>query len=310
MQLYRLVGILVLLTQHPRLTAPQLAERFEVSPRTIRRDVEALCQAGVPVVTAQGYGGGISIAPGYRLDLSALSRRELPAILAGARGMGRLLPGTDDAGLLARLGRREPLPPEAPDIDLGGFDLPALSRLVGLLSDAIRERRLVRFLYYAPGGATRRTVEPCRLLYRYSAWYLSAWCTLRQDFRTFKLARMAGARLLEETFLPRELPPEKAPFGEYLARENYTLLARFAPEAEYRLVEEYGPGCFRREPEGGLLFRRSFAGYENMAQWVLSFGAAAQVLAPPELRRDLLRQARAMAEFYSGEEPDSPLSPL
>ena len=70
MQLYRLMGILILLLREGRLTAPRLAERFEVSPRTIRRDIEALCQAGVPVVTAQGHGGGISIAPGYRLDRS------------------------------------------------------------------------------------------------------------------------------------------------------------------------------------------------------------------------------------------------
>lgn len=310
MQLYRLIGILVLLTQHPRLTAPQLAERFEVSPRTIRRDVEVLCQAGVPVVTAQGYGGGISIAPGYRLDLSGLSRQELLAILAGARGMGGLLPGIDAATLLSRLGRREPLPPEAPDIDLSGFDPPALSRLVGTLSDAIRERRLVRFLYHAPGGVTRRAVEPCRLLYRYGGWYLSAWCTLRGDFRTFKLARMAEAEVLEETFIPRELPPDKAPFGEYFSQEEHTLLARFAPEAEYRLVEEYGPECFCREPEGGLLLCRSFAGYENLLQWVLSFGDRVQVLAPPELQRDLLRQARAVEKYYAGEEPDNPLSPL
>lgn len=307
MQLYRLMGILTLLLREGRLTAPRLAERFEVSPRTIRRDIEALCQAGVPVVTAQGHGGGISIAPGYRLDFSCLTHRELLAILAGVRGATSLLPGADAAGLLARLGHLPPPPPEVPDIDLGDFRGPWLSRLLETLSGAIRECRRVEIVYHAPGGTTRRRVEPCQLLYRYSAWYLSAWCLLRQDFRTFKLARMASVVPLQETFPSREIPPEKAPFGEYLTRERYTLLASFAPEAEYRLVEEYGEDSFCREADGRLLLRRGFAGYENLRQWVLSFGDAVRVLEPPELREDILRQAEKLVAYYQNRTPPCPV---
>ena len=87
MKLDRLIGILSILLQRERVTAPELAERFEVSRRTIQRDVEALCRAGIPLVTVQGAGGGISILEGYRVDRTVLTGPEMQDILAGLRSL-------------------------------------------------------------------------------------------------------------------------------------------------------------------------------------------------------------------------------
>ncbi len=294
MQLYRLMGILVLLLQREKTTTEQLAERFEVSPRTIRRDVEALCQAGVPVSTARGRGGGLSLAPGYRLDPGLFTREELAILSAGAQGMGTVLPKRQAQAILDKLGAA----PGEVAVDLSSFDPKGLSQLVEGLTTAIRENRLVRFTYASPQGIGPRAAEPCRLFYRLSAWYLLAYCRQRQDFRTFKLARITGLKVLEERFRPREVPEGKLDFREYFAGEGWTLRALFDPRAAWRLIEEYGEGAFVPQADGGLLLERKFVSWENLLAWVLSFGEDVQVLEPPELREELRRQGEKLAERY------------
>lgn len=299
MQLYRLMGILVLLLRRERLTASQLAECFEVSPRTIRRDVDALCRAGIPVVTAQGAGGGISLAPGYRLDPALFTREELMVILAGVQGMESVLPRSRAKDILDKLGNGGAVPSSGEiSVDLSSFNPDRLSLLLERLSGAIREHRLIRFTYSSPRGKSSRTVEPCRLLFRLSAWYLLGFCRERQDFRTFKLARLTGLEILEEGFSPREVPPEKLTFQEYFAGEGWRLRALFRPEAAWRLTEEYGEGAYTIQPDGRLLLERKFVSFQNLLEWILSFGAAAEVLEPPELREELRRQGEFLRDLY------------
>ena len=87
MKIDRLIGILSILLQEDKTTAPELAERFEVSRRTINRDIEDLCKAGIPIRTVQGTGGGISIMEGYRMDRTILTSRDMQMILAGLRSL-------------------------------------------------------------------------------------------------------------------------------------------------------------------------------------------------------------------------------
>ena len=87
MKIDRLIGILSILLQEEKITAPELAERFEVSRRTINRDIEDLCRAGIPIFTSQGAGGGISIMDGYRMDRTILTSRDMQMILAGLRSL-------------------------------------------------------------------------------------------------------------------------------------------------------------------------------------------------------------------------------
>lgn len=296
MQVYRLIGILVLLLRREHLTTARLAERFEVSPRTIRRDIDALCKAGVPVVTAQGYGGGVFIAPEYRLEPALFTKEELAVVLAGVEGMSSILSPLRARKILEKLGGGAAQGEIS--IDLSAFDPAGLSRQVETLSAAIRQRRLVSFRYTAPGGESLRRVEPHRLLYRLSAWYLLGFCRERQDFRTFKLPRMTQLEALEERFILREIPPERLTFRGYFGQEGTVLRALFDPAAAYRLVEEYGEGCFSPMADGRLLLERKFVSYENLREWVLSFGDRAEVLEPQALREDLRRQAENLLARY------------
>lgn len=301
MKMDRLLGIVILLLQRDQVTAPELAERFEVSRRTISRDIEEICQAGIPLVTRQGSGGGISIAEGYKIDKALLTNEELQSILAGVRGLDSVSRSAGLKKLMEKLsGRdRQVTVDDTIVIDLASYYQESLSQKIELLRDAAKLRKYVSFRYYAPKGESVRMVEPYRLVFRWSAWYVFGFCRERQDFRLFKLNRLWELAETGETFLPREIPTEALDFERWQADEKYRLKARFAPSEKYRLIEEYGVGCFTAGADGELLFERAFANYSNMLEWVSSFGDRVTVLAPQVLRDDLRRQAINLLQKYS-----------
>lgn len=299
MKIDRQLAILTILLRREQVTAPQLANRLEVTRRTIGRDIDDLCRAGIPIVTRQGAGGGISIAEGFSIDRSLLSREESQSLLAGLRGLESV--GDSRVG-----GLMEKLRPSSGEvlalsgnivIDLASYAKESLSMKIGLLREAIAENRLAAFRYYSPTGTTDRVVEPALILFKWGGWYVQGFCVDRQDFRMFKLARLWELRLLEDRFTPRLIPPEKLLFdGGQTDHLLLTLLVH--PSQEYRLVETYGPDSFRRTEEGMLLFEQSYTNEHHMLQWVLSFGAMARVLGPEPLREAVRREAEGMLGWY------------
>lgn len=296
MKIDRLMGIVTILLQQEKITAPELAQRFEVSRRTINRDIEDICRAGIPLVTTQGYGGGVSIAEGFKLDKSLLTADELQAILSGVRGLDSVSAAPQFPAL------SEKLPGQVPNdilIDLASHYQTPLTQKIAAIRRAIRDRRLLSFDYYYEKGECHRTMEPYKLVFRWSAWYVWGWCLDREAFRLFKLNRLWDLELGAEPFAARKLPLEELDFDRHFSDAAYRLKALFAESEKYRLIEEYGPDCYQETPNG-LLLERDFASYSNMREWVLSFGDRTEVLEPEELRADLKQQAEAMLKKYRG----------
>ena len=300
MKLDRLIGILSILLQRERVTAPELAERFEVSRRTIQRDVEALCRAGIPLVTVQGAGGGISILEGYRVDRTVLTGPEMQDILAGLRSLDSVSGTSRYAQLMEKLSAGAgTLIPEGADtlIDLSSWYGPVLGPRLELLKGACLDRRTVAFTYCAPGGESLRRVDPARLVFRWSSWYLWGWCHDREDFRLFKLNRMLDLALTGETFQPRPVPTPLTPAHQVYPR-TFPAVIRFQSAVRWRLVDEYGLGSVTQEPEGTLLFRWDFADGDELLRWLLTFGDQAELLEPADLRRELGALAKKISEKY------------
>lgn len=298
MKIDRLLGILTVLLRQEKVSAPYLAEKFEVSRRTITRDIDALCRAGIPIVTEQGRGGGISIAPGYKLDRRLFTKEELQAILSGIRGLDSVSASPQGTGLTDKLGGVAETVEEGPLlIDLASHYRDSLTEKIALLKGAIAQRRLVSFRYYYEKGESARTVEPYYVVFRWGEWYLFCWCLKRRDFRLFKLSRLWELMPKEEIFTPRPIPPEQLDPGR-VWETNYRLEALFDPGVKYRLVEEYGPDCFHVRENGRLFLSVDFTFYSSMLSWVLSFGDAAEVLAPERLRDDLRRQGEIFLKRY------------
>ena len=279
MAIDRLIGILSVLLREEQTTAGRLAERFEVSVRTIQRDIDRLCRAGIPLRTARGAGGGISIMEGYGLDRTVLTDEDRGAILAGLRSLDSVSGTGYYRQLMERLPQTEALAgDDCVVIDLASWYGPAIAPRLALLKDACARRRLVSFTYCAPGGESRREVEPYQLVFRWSSWYLYGWCR-------------------DEGFPPRPAPSPITPV-ERVYPGCLQAAVRFAPSVRWRLVDEYGAGSFTQSPDGSLLFRRGFPGREELLRWVLTFGDAAEILEPVELRGELKELAKKIWEKY------------
>ena len=299
MKTERLIGILSILLQQEKVTAPQLAREFEVSRRTIQRDIESLCRAGIPIFTAQGAGGGISIMEGYRVDRTVLTAPEMQAILAGLRSLDSVSGTRRYTQLMEKLsaGSGVLLPGSAQMlIDLSSWYKDSLAPKIEEIQSAIRQHRTIRFAYFSPKGESVRTVEPYYLLFRWSAWYVWGWCHTRQDFRLFKLNRMTDLAA-GESFSPRPAPlPDLEPERVFPAK--YRVTVRFEPSCRWRLVEEYGPDSFTTDPDGWLRFTGGFPDADSALSWVLTFGDKAELLQPDQLRRRLGELTSALAARY------------
>ena len=301
MKIDRLMGTLAALMQNERVTAPCLAEKFEVTRRTISRDIDALCRAGIPIVTRQGAGGGLSIAEGYRLDRSVLTADELSGIIAALRGIGSVSGESQVERTLdkLRVGRdaavslREPVV-----IDLAAHQRAGLTDKIGGLKQAIRESRRVAFDYFSEKGEAKRVLEPCLVVFQWSAWYVFGFCCDRLDFRLFKLTRLSNLRILDERFAPREIPPERRNFGAFL-EGGERLVALFHPSARHQLMDEYGPDAWTVAEDGALRLEVRFASRRYIIAWLLGFGNRVRVLEPSSLAGEIRDAAEKIPALYS-----------
>ncbi len=298
MKIDRLLGIMMILLQQEKVTAPQLAQRFEVSRRTINRDIEALCQAGIPLITTQGYGGGITLDESYTIDKSLLTAEERQALLAGLKGVDSVSPTSYLTILAEKLsGKNERIMADnSIIIDLASHYQAPLTQKIAIIKDAILKKRLISFDYYNEKGDSHRIIEPYHLLFRWSSWYVWGYCFLREDFRLFKLNRLWQMQKEEKTFVPRRFSLPN--FDEHLTQGTFHLQALFEQSEKYRLIEEYGVGCFNENGDERLSFAWDFASYEHMRQWILSFGDRVEVLSPQELRTELRQTAQKLWQKY------------
>lgn len=300
MKLDRLLGILTTLLQNERVTAPYLAGKFEVTRRTISRDIDALCQAGIPVITHQGSGGGISIAEGFKLDKSVLTADELSGIIAALKGMGSVMDKSPiektldklSANKEAVLSLREPI-----IIDLASHYKGSLTEKIKQLKTAVQENRLVEFDYYYEKGMTHRHAEPYFIIFKWTSWYLLGYCREREDWRLFKLMRLWDLTLCGETFLPREVPTEKRNLNDTLP-DDKKLVALFDPSVRYQLIELYGPTCYTETNEGLLRLETGYTNREYTISWILSFGDKARVLEPADMAIQIRQIAENLLKHY------------
>ena len=299
MKIERLAGILAILLRQEKVTAPYLAKVFEVSRRTINRDVETLCMAGIPLVTERGAGGGISIMEGYRIDRTLFCTTEMQAILAGLRSLDSVSKTNRYACLMEKLsvGSSDMTAGDCHIlIDLSAWQKEILAPKIEQIHHAILTGREISFTYIAPKGESRRTAEPYYLLFQWSDWYVWARCLRRQDFRLFKLGRMVAIEMgatFEKCSAP--LPDLSA---ERVFPPVYRVKARIDCRFKWRLLEEYGPDSFVDGPDGSLLFSFDFTDRETIIRWIASFGDGAELLEPAWMRRDVAAFAENILKKY------------
>ena len=301
MKIDRLIGILSVLLQQDKVTAPELADRFEVSRRTINRDIEDLCKAGIPIYTTQGVGGGIQIINDYKFDRTLLTSKDMQMILAGLRSLDSVSGNNYYSQLMEKLKLGSSDFISSGDyilIDLSSWYKTSLAPKIETIQLAITDKKMLSFTYYAPKGESTRVVEPYYLVFRWSSWYVWSWCTEGKDFRLFKLNRMDNVKALSENFQVREVPfPELS--NERIFPGGIKVKALFEQDMKWRLVEEFGIHCFVEQPDGKLLFHADYTDKDNLISWLLTFGNKVIVLEPENIRNELIKIAESVIRTYN-----------
>lgn len=298
MQMERMFEIVYLLLDRKKLTAAQLAQRFGVSVRTIYRDIDALSAAGVPVYSGRGAGGGIQLMEGFVLNKMMLTEAEkretlasLSALCAAEGKSGEALKklsaffGNDSSDWIA--------------IDFGDWDPRGeMSERIELFKKAILERRVLSIEYAAVHSRERREIEPVKLVFLSTSWYILAWCRLRNDYRWFKLLRIASAEPTGEVFTQRTepLPDYRMAFSDNAERAR--LKVRISPEMEYRMRDEFMIESYDKNADGSFDITFSMPKGEWMYQYLISYGDGLKVLAPDDVIAEMkVRLKKAYSQY-------------
>lgn len=301
MKIDRLIGILSILLQQEKVTAPSLAEKFEVSRRTINRDIEVLCKAGIPLMTTQGRDGGISIIEGYRVDRTLITSSEMQSILTGLRGLDSISGTSKYQQLMDKLSVKQGMILASNShiaINLSSHCKARLAPKIETIQGAIDLHHLLEFEYYSSKGESRRVVEPYMLIFQWSSWYLWGYSLERQDYRLFKLNRLLHLKDMGQSFEPRSYPAyDSSP--ERVFPPLLDVTAVFESGMKWRLIEEYGVESFEEMKDGKLLFQLEFTDKEHLFFWLLSFGNQVELLEPKELRPEIGRLADNIRSKYN-----------
>lgn len=307
MRLDRLIAIIMLLLERETISAAELAKNFGVSTRTIYRDLDAINQAGVPIVSKMGVHGGVGIMQAYKVDKRLFSASDLTSLLIGLGGAQAVRGGELNATLAKVRGliphsRQQEIEAAAGRIaiDLEPWYTGAnLRATMDLVQTALAESRVLTFGYVkASGKAARRCVEPQRLLYKGNSWYLQGYCRLRGAWRTFRLSRTEHMALSDETFTPRPfdpavfdtLSPPDAPMVEVHIRFDTGLLRE--------MTEFYGEGLAFTQDGDTCTARITILDNEQGYSMLLMYGERCECLAPPHVRAHLAEKTEAVARMY------------
>jgi predicted DNA-binding transcriptional regulator YafY len=299
MQINRLFEMVYLLLGRKSMTAKELAEHFEVSSRTVLRDVDTLAAAGIPVYTSQGKGGGIFLLDNFVLNKAVISEEEQNQILFALQSMS-VTQRVDTENILNKLRSFfEKTGADWIEVDFSRWGSSAEDKAKFVpLKDAVISKRAVLFIYSNSCGETvERKVYPLKLVFKSRSWYLQAFCLLKNDYRTFKISRMRHIKVLDDTFNAAvfKIPEIELSEGQAPCIDVKFL---FSPQAAYRIYDEFEQDIIKNS-DGTFTVSAKLPDDYWLYGYILSFGAYVEVLEPQSVRDELARQADEIKNKYA-----------
>lgn len=296
MQESRLFKIVYHLLDKGRATAPELSEKFEVSVRTIYRDIDALSGAGIPIYTEAGRNGGIYLMNDFVLDKTVLTEEEKREILAALHSINSTN-NIDNRQILQKLSAIFNVSSESwLEVDFSKWGNNGTDNAkFELLKSAIIHQRCVKITYAnSYGRISERIVQPLKMSYKSMSWYLKAYCTEKQDYRIFKLTRMIELEVLSDTFCKKTFPELDKMAGQVYS----TIVLRFAKEISYRVYDEFDNTQISTDENGDLIVSVEMPEDEWLIGYLLSFGTQVDIVEPLYLKAIVAKQAKEIYEKY------------
>jgi len=308
MKIDRLVSIIMLLLDKKRISAQDLANMFEVSPRTIYRDIDTITMSGIPICSTSGVGGGFEIMQNYKIDKKVFSSADISTILMGLSSLSNMIRGDELVNALAKVKSFIPAD-RAKDIEFKANQvLIDLSPWMGnrniqpyleMVKTALQESRVLSFEYADRfGNTTTRTAEPYQLVLKNSHWYWQGYCYKRNDFRLFKLSRTYNLHVLDEYFTPRDSIKPQLNIDEILDTLQTTITIRIHKSVMDRVLDYCAYEHFL--PDGDEHYLVTFPFIENEYHYniLFSFGDKCECIKPLHIRSEIKRRVHDIAAIY------------
>lgn len=298
MEQSRLFKIVYHLLEKGKSTAPELAEKFEVSIRTIYRDLDTISAAGIPIYATQGKGGGIFIMQDFVLNKSLLSEQEKEQILMALQGISATEHNQTDELLMKLSGLFQSKVTNWIEVDFSEWykNTPNYD-VFNLIKNAIFNQYTITFSYFArEGNYSNRTVEPIKLIFKNKDWYLYGFCLLRNDFRFFKLTRIKDLEISSDTFI-REVKSSHE-IETVIKNKNFIhAKLKFSPKVAFRVYDEFTDNV-SKDNQGILYVNIDLPDNETLFSYILSFGDNVEILEPDYLRHSMKEKLALMLEKY------------
>ena len=293
----RLFRILYYVLEKGKVTANELSEKFEVSVRTIYRDIDVISSAGIPIYATQGKGGGIEIADDFVLKKSLLSEKEQEQILVALKGLEGINKQYENE-LLTKLSAFFKIK----NTKWIGVDFTNWQRgneydeLFNDIKLAIINKNIIRFTYFSSNEKeTSREVKPIRLLFKGWDWYVYTFCLLRNEFRYFKLSRIRDLKILDENF--EDSYEDVVLIKEMEYKDTVRVKLKFDRKVAFRVYDEMGD--IKEDEEGNLYAEIELPNDYNLYNYIFSFGESVEVLEPIEIRNNIRDMINKMSRIYN-----------
>lgn len=292
----RLFRILYYILEKGKVTANELSEKFEVSVRTIYRDIDVISSAGIPIYATQGKGGGIEIADDFVLKKSLLSEKEQEQILVALKGLEGINKQYENE-LLTKLSAFFKIKnTNWIEVDFTNWQRGnEYDELFNDIKSAIINKNIIRFTYFSSNEKeTSREVKPIRLLFKGWDWYVYTFCLLRNEIRYFKLSRIRDLKILDENFEDSYEDVVLIKKMEY--KDTVYVKLKFDRKVAFRVYDEMGD--IKEDEEGNLYAEINLPNDNNLYNYIFSFGESVEVLEPIEIRNKIRDMINKMSKKY------------
>ncbi|MBE5853284.1 MAG: YafY family transcriptional regulator [Lachnospiraceae bacterium] len=310
MKIERLVSIIMILLEKKKVSAETLANTFEVSKRTIYRDIDSICMAGIPIRATSGVGGGFEIMPNFKIDKNVFTENDLATLLTGLSNLASIIRGDDIIHAMCKV--KNFIPAEQANaialktgqiyIDVSPWTTnPFVKDYLEKIKLALDENRLLSFSYInRQGNAILRTVEPCQLVFKTNSWYFYGFCHLRNDYRLFKLSRILDLNVCDETYIPKDFPSPILNADEISNSLKIYITLRIHKSLLERMLDYCSIKQVSPDGDSHYIIHVPFIDRDYYYDMLLCFGEKCECLEPVQVREKLAKKASEIAAMYQG----------
>jgi len=309
MKIDRLLSIIMLMIHREKVTAAELASYFEVSVRTIQRDIDDLTIAGIPIYSEVGKNGGYQLMEGYKMTENFISKNEMGTMISLLKGVSSTIDDQSIKTFFEKLCamdgsiNRESLENKKHekiifDIEPWGNN-DELKNSIGVINAAIDKSLLIGFAYYDGNyNKSDRVVESYSLMYKNNSWYYYGYCLERKDYRLFKISRMFDLEIKDTHFEIRD-SEELQEINRYMSRPSTEIKLKFSNEIKGRLIDYFKPGDIVEAEDGFIYLSCNFPIDEWVYSFILGYGHHVEVLEPQSVREEIIGRIKKISCNYN-----------